>query len=270
MGQSASEQDADEFYARTYDVSVPDWPGEIAFYRELAAAVKARGGSVLEIACGTGRVAIRLAQDGVNVVGLDRSATMLAAARQKSAQLPNMRWIEGDMRSFELGEEFELVIIPAHSFQHMNSPEDQVACLERVRQHLTPDGRLVMHLDPPDIPWLADLRREKGGVFEAEEQFQHPETGRHFRALRAWRYEPSTQTAMVRSAWEELDAEGAVVNRIEKRPTRLHVPFPFEVQHLLVRAGFEAEAVYGDFFRHGFQDDSPSMIWMARIRSDAA
>jgi hypothetical protein len=46
----------------------------------------------------------------------------------------------------------------------------------------------------------------------------------------------------------------------------LHCPFPFEVQHLLARAGFEVEAVYGDFYRQEFRDDSPSMIWVVSSR----
>jgi hypothetical protein len=59
MSQSSGEQAA-EFYAQTYDDSVPDWPGEMEFYREMAADATSAGGSVLEIACGMGRVAIRL------------------------------------------------------------------------------------------------------------------------------------------------------------------------------------------------------------------
>jgi ubiquinone/menaquinone biosynthesis C-methylase UbiE len=261
MGPSASEQDADEFYAQTYDDSVPDWPGEMDFYREMAARAKSHGGTVLEIACGTGRVAIRLAQDGVNVVGLDLSAKMLAVARQKSAGLQNMRWVQGDMRSFELGEAFELVIIPGQAFHNLNTPADQAACLACIQRHLNPGGTLVVHLD---LPWLGDLRREKGGVFEAAEQFQHPDTGHPIRALRAWSYEPSTQTAIEQTVWEEMDADGQVVNRVERRPIRLHCVFRFEMEHLLARVGLEVEAVYGNFFQQEFQDDSSDMIWIAR------
>ncbi len=70
---------AREFYAQTYDVSVSDWSGEIDFYRELAAKVKANGRSVLELACGTGWVALPLAQHGVEIIGLDLSAAILDA-----------------------------------------------------------------------------------------------------------------------------------------------------------------------------------------------
>ncbi len=267
MGQAASAHNADEFYAQTYDDSVPDWPGEIDFYRELAASVKLAGGTVLEVACGTGRVAIRLAQDGVGVVGLDLSPEMLDTAKQKSVELSNMRWVEGDMRSFKLGETFDLVLIPGHAFQNLNTPQDQVACLECIRQHLNLGGTLVIHLDhmnKHNVGWLGDLCGEDGGVFEAEEQFQHPHTGRQVRAVRAWWYEPSTQTAIVQTVWEELDADREVINRVERHPIRLHCVFRFEMEHLLARAGFEIAAVYGGFFRQDLQDESSDMIWVAK------
>jgi ubiquinone/menaquinone biosynthesis C-methylase UbiE len=53
---------------------------------------------------GSGRLAVRLARAGVNVLGLDLAPNMLAVARQKSADLPTMRWVQGDMRDFNLNE----------------------------------------------------------------------------------------------------------------------------------------------------------------------
>jgi ubiquinone/menaquinone biosynthesis C-methylase UbiE len=77
----------------------------IAFYAALA---QETGGPVLEIACGTGRVSIPIARLGLAVTGLDIVPGMLARARSKSAGLP-MRWVEGDARSFDLGERFRLI-----------------------------------------------------------------------------------------------------------------------------------------------------------------
>ncbi len=57
--------------AQIYDQYMYDWPGEIDFYLKFASVVKEKGQSILDIACGTGRVALRLAQTGANVVGLD-------------------------------------------------------------------------------------------------------------------------------------------------------------------------------------------------------
>jgi ubiquinone/menaquinone biosynthesis C-methylase UbiE len=269
MSKLATER-AREFYAQTYDVVVPDWPGEIDFYRDLAAEAQANGQAVLEVACGTGRVAIRLAQEGVEVVGLDLSSAMLDVAREKSADLSNMRWVQGDMRSFELGETFGLVVIPGHAFQNILTAADQFACLESIRRHLAPRGLLVVHLDQPEVGWLGGLTGDKGGVFETTEQFVHPKTGRRFRALHAWSYEPATQTAISHKVWEEIGPDGQVVDRLDRGPIRLHVVFRFEMEHLLARAGFAVEAVYGDFYRRELRDDSSEMVWLAMVRCGLA
>jgi ubiquinone/menaquinone biosynthesis C-methylase UbiE len=267
MGQTENEQ-AREFYAQTYDTSVPDWPGELDFYRRIAAGLKRHGMSLLEVACGTGRVAIRLAQEGTQVVGLDLSAKMLAEARQKSQRMDNIRWVEADMRLFELGEKFGLAIIPGHAFQNLNTPKDQVACLECIMRHLEPGGKLVIHLDHQDLSWLGGLVGEKSGIFEPAEQFKHPQTGRTVCAYRAWTYEPSTQTAICQTAWEEIDENGQVVERWQTDPTRLHCVFRFEMEHLLGRVGYTVEALYGDFFRNPLGDNSSEMIWVAQVKNN--
>jgi SAM-dependent methyltransferase len=267
MDEDARKHDTDEFYAQTYDASVSDWPGEIDFYREMAEMAKSTDGGVLEVACGTGRVAIRLARTGAKVVGIDLSPRMLEVAKGNSAQISNIRWIEGDMRSFQLTERFILALIPGHAFQNLNTPDDQAACLGCVRSHLRPGGILVVHLDhmnTENMKWLGGLCGDQRGVFEAAEQFSHPETGRQVRASRAWSYEPATQTAVVQTAWDEMSPDGQTLSRFEREPIRLHCVFRFEMEHLLARVGFEVEGLYGDFFRHELQDDSPSMIWVAK------
>ena len=162
-------------------------------------------------------------------------------------------------------ETFGLAIIPAHSFQFMLTPEDQVACLACIRRHLDPGGLLVVHLDHLEVDWLGDLHGGMGGVFEPQPEVRHPRTGRPVRTLRAWTYEPSTQTASVVTVTEELDARGQVVKRRERGPLAQHCVFRFEMEHLLARAGFQVEAVYGDFYRGELQDDSSEMIWLARV-----
>jgi SAM-dependent methyltransferase len=252
--------------AELNDLLVPDWPGEIPFYRELAAEASAADGAVLEVACGTGRVAMRLAQDGAGLVGLDFSPEMLDVARARSTGMANVRWVEGDMRSFDLQETFALVIIPGHSFQHMLTPEDQVACLACIGRHLYPRGRLVLHLDPPDFGWLGGLCTGQGGVFGPASEVMDPSTGHRLRTSRAWSFEPSTQTASVVTVWEEVGPDGETLDRWQKGPTRLHSVFRSEVAHLLARTGFEVEALYGDFSRGEYRDDSSQMIWVARTR----
>ncbi|MGE5249569.1 MAG: class I SAM-dependent methyltransferase [Bacteroidota bacterium] len=261
--EPSSKVRAAEFYARTYDESVPDWPGEIDFYRRLASEARQNGERLLEIGCGTGRVAIRLAREGTEVVGLDLSPQMLDVAREKGKDLEGLRWVQASMCDFDLGEGFGVVIIPGHSFQCLNTPQEQAACMQCIYRHLNPGGRLVVHLDHQDFSWLAGLVGEKGGVFEPAEGFQDPTTGQQIRASRAWTYEPSTQTATCTTAWEAVGDGGRTVDRWQKEPVRLHCIFRFEMEHLLARTGFCVDDVYGDFFRNPLQDKSSDMIWVA-------
>lgn len=264
---SASSDRAREFYAKTYDASVGDWEGEIVFYRSLTEETVSKGQAVLEIACGTGRVAIRLADYGGRIVGLDISKPMLEVARSKSRELQNIEWIEADMRSFDLGETFGLILIPGHAFQNLVEPSDQVDCLESIARHLDQDGILVVHLDHQNFSWLGDLVREKGGVFEKAEEFVHPESGLPVQASRAWSYEPSNQTAIAETIWEEFDGSGNVVKRWESGPIRLHCVFRFEMEHLFALTGFDVIALHGDFLGGQLTDTSGQMIWVAKKRN---
>jgi ubiquinone/menaquinone biosynthesis C-methylase UbiE len=269
MSQSQEDRAA-QFYAETYDESVPGWPDEIGFYREMAADATRAGVSILELACGTGRVAIRLAREGAGIVGLELSQKMLDMALRKSVGLENPRWIRGDMRSFQLDEAFGLVIIPGHSFQHLNTPEEQLACLGCVKRHLTPEARLVVHLDHQDMAWLGELVGPKGGRFEPTGQFTHPLAGKPMQTFRAWSYERSTQTAICQTRWEEIDAAGNVADSWHRGPIRLHCVFRFEMEHLLARAGFAVEFLYGDFSRRPLCDSSSEMIWVAHAAREGS
>ena len=253
-------QTAEQLAAELYDLTVPDWDGEINFYSEFARDAKSRGQSILEVGCGTGRVTLQLAQEGAKIVGVDLDDEMLKIARSKSADI---RWERGDMRTLDLGGTFGLIILPGDSFQFMCTPADQVKALETCKRHLAPGGILVIHLDHQSVDWLGNLLGNLGGKFEQVKDIIHPRTGYVIRKANAWRYEPSTQTAIVITRWEEIGKDGAVLQTWERKPMFLHCVFRFEMEHLLARTGFEIQAVYGDFFKGDLQDDSLDMIWVA-------
>ncbi len=254
-------QSAEQLAAELYDLTVPDWEGELDFYREFARDAKAKEQSILEVGCGTGRVTLQLAPDGVKIIGVDIDDEMLKVARSKRADI---RWEQGDMRTFDLGETFGLIILPGDSFQFMCTPEDQVKALETFKRHLAPGGILVLHLDHQSVDWLGDLLGDFGGKFEQVKDVISPLTGNIIRKANAWRYEPSTQTAVVITKWEEIGKDGTVLQTWERKPMALHCVFRFEMEHLLARAGFKDRTVYGDFFKGDLKDDSTDMIWVAK------
>lgn len=258
---------AKKLYAQLYDVRVPDWDGEVDFYRQLIGNSLLKTHGVLEVACGTGRITMWLAKDGIEITGLDISPELLKIAQGKSIGMSNVNWVLNDMRAFELEKEFGFVISPGHSFQFMTTPDEQVMCLERIKRHLVPDGLVVIHIDYQDFDWLAELLNQKEPVYKKSDPLTHPITNQKFRRSFAWEFEPSTQTATVTSNWEEINENGDVIQVLEMEPMQLHCIFPFEMEHLLKRAGFSIEAVYGDFFKNELTSESEQMIWLARNKA---
>lgn len=257
--------DPERLYARLYDGRGVGWAGELDLYRRLALAegcVGPDGRPVLEIACGTGRVALDLAARGSRVTGLDLSADMIDAARSKTVG-DGPRWCVADMRDFELEERFGLALIPGHSFQFMLTADDQVAALRRTRDHLLPGGLLCVHLDHPEIDWLGALPAAPGEPKRGK-PLVDPASGQTYRLAYSWTYERATQTATAHLAWERLGSTGDALDRIEMPPMPLHVVGRVEMEHALRRAGFEVEALYGDFDGGAFLDSSSEMIWLAR------
>ena len=259
-----SSEEARTFYAETYDTVMSDWPGELRFYSRLAEEQVPPEEKILEIASGTGRVSLHLAREGFWVHGLDSSPPMIAIAKEKSAGMKNVEWTEADMRSFDLGETFPLVIIPAHSFQNLTTIDDHLAALESIRGHLSPNGILVIHIDHLSLEWLSDLVEKEGGAFSLSGSFIHPITNQRIEIKHAWSYDPYAQTATLDTIWEAVDDNGEALESWKNGPLQFHCFFRFEMEHLLHRAGFELIGIFGDFEKGELRETSSEMIWVVR------
>ena len=250
--------------ASLYDSFSTGLDGDEAFYVEEAARAD---GPVLEIACGTGRIMIPIAESGVPIVGLDRAPAMLEVARRKVAALPDdtrrrIHTVEGDMRTFSLERRFPLAIIPYRAFLHMMTPDDQRLALTRIREHLTDRGRLVFNVFDPSIEIIAAYMRPLGRSLSHMGSFSHPETGRRVMVSGTRRYDPQEQTLEEHRFFEEVDDEGRVLSKTTT-PVYLRYVHRFEMQHLLELCGYEVEALYGDFRRGPFQHGH-EQVWVAR------
>ena len=141
-------------HARLYDLMFPGGGPAVDFYR---AAADRQGGSVLELGCGTGHKLIPIASDGHPSVGLDLSSAMLAEARRKADERGvAVDWVQGDMRAFDLGRTFDLVVIDANSLLHLHEADDLLSCLRSVRRHLAPGARFVFDVFNPSVALLAE------------------------------------------------------------------------------------------------------------------
>jgi ubiquinone/menaquinone biosynthesis C-methylase UbiE len=257
-----------DLHADTYDTRYADYRIDVPFYVEEA---RRAGSPVLELACGTGRVAIPVAQAGVEVVGIDSSPAMLHHFREQLPELPpvvgeRITLYDADMRDFELGaERFSLVYCPFRAFLHLMSVEDQLATLHSVHRHLRPGGRLALNFFNPSVTHIARGLAGHGPTPQRIEEFAHPVSGHQVIVYITTKHDVAEQIIRHYRIEEELDEDGRVIQRTYK-PLTLRWIYRFEFEHLLARCGFDVEALYGAFDRRPFTGDKDELIWIARKR----
>jgi len=133
---------------------------------------------VLEIGCGTGRVAIILAARGHFVIGIDNSEPMLDLARMKCRKLSpdvlkNAQFLKYDMLKLDLPVRFHLIIAPYFTFNHLRTPGLRAQCLTIMAKHLLPGARAIIHAASPDE--LRKSRMARKHVFRFREPNGHLE-----------------------------------------------------------------------------------------------
>ncbi|MFN2511449.1 MAG: class I SAM-dependent methyltransferase [Pyrinomonadaceae bacterium] len=248
------------FLAEFYDSVVPYRERQdVNFFVEMA---RRSEGPVLELGCGTGRVLIPTAKSGIEIVGLDGSPKMLAVCREKllreseDVRVKVTDLVQGDMRSFELGQKFSLVTIPFRPFQHLLTVEDQLSCLRSIRKHLVAGGRLVLDIFNPSLPHLTEERY-------LQELSEEPEFAtadgrkvvRRARVVSRDYFNQITQNELIYYVTHPDAREERFVHRFPMRYL-----FKFEVEHLLARCDFGLEAVYSDYDQSPYGSKYPGEL----------
>ena len=246
--------------ARLYDAF--PFSDDLALYGALAAT---HGGPVLELGCGSGRVVVPLARAGHDVIGVDASSHMLAIAGEKLTSAgpeaaARARLVEGDLRSFALGEQFGLAIIAVKTFAYLLTRHEQQQALAAVAAHLRPGGVLALDLLNPTPEWLT---RPPGSV--RQDVFgQLPSGATVARTETMVSTDLAAQVRVIRSAYEIVTDEVVTKRFVE---WAFRYTYRFEAEHLLERAGFDVEAVHGGYHGETFTSDSSSLLLLGRRRA---
>jgi SAM-dependent methyltransferase len=251
-----------DLWAPWYDLIQTGLPGEAEFYVYEAAL---RRVPTLELGCGTGRIAIPMAMSGVDVTGLDNSPAMLELCAEKLACVApvkgRLRLAEADMRAFRLRRKFGLIVMPYRAFMHCLTPDEQLACLHCVREHLAEGGECILNVWAATPGALGPLRGQARGG-RLRKMGTHTATrGRatltHY--ADTWR-DDHTQLLHETHRVVEKSAGGRV--RLDERMTLTRAWItPREMAHLAARAGFRVRAVHGSFDGEPFGPESTEMIW---------
>ena len=237
--------DTDDPWSATapfYDLDLEGVEDDVTMYREIATRLE---GDVLELGCGTGRVALELARAGLTVVGVDFSAGMLDVARAAAGGLP-LTLIEGDMRDLRLEREFATVLVPFGGLQHMETALEVAAVLETVARHLASDGVALIDIEAPQPEDLTP------GPHPLVAHWTRPWRGGSVTKLVAVEGHPSDGLRLVTFHYDVQPADGPLRRVSHEFPLRVITAGELELAGRL--AGLEMTAVYGDYELSPAQD----------------
>ncbi len=232
-----------------FDLVHNDKAGEaqINFYRRQ---IERFGEPVLELGCGSGNYLVALSQNLHNIAGLDLSEEMLEAAEKKAdAEGVSTDLHVGDMRNFEIDQKFKLIFIAGNSFQHLLTLDDARSCLDSVRRHLFPFGRLIIEIFNPSLPllcrpsdkrhFIGEYRTDQGWVVVTENVF----------------YEAATQINHI-----DWHYKNQYMKEEQTVSFKMRQFFPQEFDALLGANGFRIDSKFGDFDESAFDSRSPKQI----------
>ncbi|MBI5671622.1 MAG: class I SAM-dependent methyltransferase [Chloroflexi bacterium] len=246
--------------ARYYDAEHRDKTDDLELYSELAADT---GGPIFEVACGTGRVMLHLAQDGYEVDGIDIEPAMLDRARRKANVLPDdvrsrLRFHQGDVLKFDTDRRYKLVILSYNALLHFHEQDDQLALLRRLHRWLADDGLLVIdQVNPGDSFGAQDT-----DALLLEKTFLDPDTGHLVMQSSVSSLDRTEQLLRVTWIYDEVGDDGTVKRTFA--PVVYRYIFYYELRLLLLLAGFAVQAVYGSTELDPYEDGCDRMVVLAR------
>ena len=230
-----------------YDVEYGQYTADFPLFIDI----KSRG-SALDLACGTGRLTIALANSGLKCIGLDASVPMLERARLKSKEL-DIQYYEGDIRDFHFEESFDIITLTGNSFQTLLTLEDQKKLFSCVRSHLKTDGLFIFN--------TRNFRKQD---LTTTQEFEHwhaftDQDGHMVQVYGKQTYHPESSTVLylTKRVWP---------SHVTMTETTLRFTLVEELISLLEESGFEVIQLYGDLNKTPYQKESPAIIPLCRAR----
>jgi SAM-dependent methyltransferase len=239
------------FYDAVYD-NFPFLKTAADFY--LGEIQKSRG-KVLEAGVGTGRIFLPALAAGADVYGIDYSENMLARLKEKLPAKDHFRVWNADIRRFDSGMSYSLVISPFRVFQHMLTVEDQLNALNSIYNVLEDGGTLIFDVFNPNLNRLV---KPVTDILEFDGEY---EPGKRLQRYSSVSYDYIHQQMELKFTfrWDEDGEE-----KTDTFTTPLRYFFRYELENLIGRTKFRLEKVYGSFTREELNNNSSEQILILR------
>ena len=210
------------------------------------------GGPALEMAAGTGRLALPIIERGINYTGIELSSSFRNFARKKLAKFGDLAQVfEGDMRKFDLDMQYQFIFIGFNSIFHLLNNEDVASFLFSVYNHLLDDG---LFLIDAFVPHPIFLYRAKQKYYVME--FDWP-SGEHCIVNETNHYDPNSQINHIHWYFNTVG-----VNETDEYQFDMHMIFPDTMDRLLTEAGFIIKNKYGDYDKKPLGPESHLQIYV--------
>lgn len=241
-----------------YDKENDAYLSEYPFLLKWASKTK---GTIIDIACGTGRLTIPLSKNGYKLLGVDVHKGMLQEAERKSSNLDlKIDWVEQDCTKLNLPVKSRLIYSVGNSFQHFLSNDEQDDLLSSVNRHLEDDGVLIFSTRFPSVEELLQPSTE-----EYWRSYTDPETLNRVDVYTISNYDSLNQVQHYTTIRKYKSHDGEVVN--EKRTNiSLRYVFPKEMERTLFMNGFDIINVYQDWNESPVTNESYEMIYVCKKR----
>lgn len=232
-----------------YDLSHQDLIEDIKFYIEQTIECK---GKCLEVGCGTGRVTIPIQKNGVDIIGLDPSTSMLSRAKEKE---PSIEWMKGTAENFSVPEKFDIILMPFRVIQLIYDLSTLEKAFENICKHLKPEGKLIFDIFNPCIENMKTSPKPK----QENCSFKEPETGAEILVEDKRHYDQATQINHITFYYTNRKN-----NETQEDFLKMRCFFPQEMDFIVQHLGFKILHKYGDFDESEFTSKSPQQIFICR------
>ena len=248
--------------ARYYDLDLTPETDDVDFYLALAGRGKQQ---LLELGCGSGRLAIPLAQAGNIVVGVDKDAAMLARARTKWAATSgpvggSLELIERDLLAFHDERRFDLVLLALNMLPGLPGRQAQAQALAVAAEHAERDGHVVVDLNLPSPAELAGW----DGTLSLDWERTDPDTGDLVAKTWSTEYDHVNEVATVTTYFDSWPAAGGPLRRVARRD-ELYLLTATELRFLVEQAGLAIDQAGGDYAMSPLDADSERAVLVCSL-----